>query len=177
MLVRQLILCTSDICSFTEVKIHKFKNVDSFLGFLVLCHHGHYFSLSENWTWNSSWFDQLTIKTQKYIGGRDVLWRINIMKKYNAHIKCHSSIKSIYCINTISIVCQNALVIILLLLKRNKDKSFNWKIFVTGMTEDYNTVITPGAVLAMGEYSSKKSLSCQSSNFVNPYLTNFVLEH
>ena len=70
------------------------------------------------------------------------------MKKYNAHIKYHSSIKSIYFINTISIVCQNALVIILLLLKRNKDKSFNCKIFVTGMTEDYATVITPGAVLA-----------------------------
>ena len=136
------------ICSFTEVKIHKFKNVDSFLGFLVLCHHGHYFSLSEKWTWNSSWFDQLTIKTQTYIGRRAVLWRINIMKKYNAHIKCHSSIKSIYFINTISIVCQNALVIILLLSKRNKDKSFNCKIFVTGMTEDYATVITPGAVLA-----------------------------
>ena len=70
------------------------------------------------------------------------------MKKYNAQIKCHSSIKSIYFINTISIVCQNALVIILLLSKRNKDKSFNCKIFVTGMTEDYATVITPGAVLA-----------------------------
>ena len=70
------------------------------------------------------------------------------MKKYNTHIKCHSSIKSIYFINTISIVSQNALVIILLLSKRNKDKSFNCKIFVTGMTEDYATVITPGAVLA-----------------------------
>ena len=30
---------------------------------------------------------------------------------------------------------------------------------------------------SMDEYSSKKSLSCQTSNFVNPYLTNFVLEH
>ena len=70
------------------------------------------------------------------------------MKKYNAHIKCHSSIKSIYFINTISIVCQNALVIILLLSKRNKDNGFNCKIFVTGMTEDYATVITPGSVLA-----------------------------
>ena len=29
----------------------------------------------------------------------------------------------------------------------------------------------------MGEYSSKKSLSCQTLDFVNPYLTNFVLEH
>ena len=29
----------------------------------------------------------------------------------------------------------------------------------------------------MGEYSSKKSLSCQTSNFVNPSLANFVLEH
>ena len=70
------------------------------------------------------------------------------MEKYNAHIKCHLSIKSIYFINTISMVSQNALVIILLLSKRNKDKSFNCKIFVTGMTEDYATVITPGSVLA-----------------------------
>ena len=34
-----------------------------------------------------------------------------------------------------------------------------------------------GLMLVMGEYSSKKSLSCQNSDFVNPYLTNFVLEH
>ena len=33
------------------------------------------------------------------------------------------------------------------------------------------------AVRNMGEYSSKKSLSCQTSDFVNPYITNFVLEH
>ena len=33
------------------------------------------------------------------------------------------------------------------------------------------------AYFPMGEYSSKKSLSCQNSDFVNPYLTNFVLEH
>ena len=70
------------------------------------------------------------------------------MKKYNSNIICHSSIKSIYFINTISIVSQNALVIILLLSKRNKDNGFNCKIFVTGMTEDYATVITPGSVLA-----------------------------
>ena len=36
--------------------------------------------------------------------------------------------------------------------------------------------IDKASLLLMGEYSSKKSLSCQTSNFVNPYLTNFVLE-
>ena len=29
----------------------------------------------------------------------------------------------------------------------------------------------------MGEYSSKKSISCKNLDFVNPYLTNFVKEH
>ena len=65
---------------------------------------------------------------QTYIGsafGESPSWR-NIMHKY----ECHSSIKSIYFTNTISILCQNAVTIILLLLKRNKDK-LNCMLFVT----------------------------------------------
>ena len=71
------------ICSLTELKLHKFENFESFLGVFVLCHHRQdLLDLIGAQVSRKSVTSKETKQT--YIGNRAILWRITIMKKYNA---------------------------------------------------------------------------------------------